>query len=109
MPCDDLRGFLEVLDREGQLLPITDEVLPEPDVDAAANAAARMGGSAPALFFSNVKGSPTPDLGRARRMRPDLTVVPLVDVDPGQVAGADDKGRRAAGRGRMGQAGLKPD
>ncbi|EWM19291.1 flavoprotein [Kutzneria sp. 744] len=53
--------------------------------------------------------SPTPDLGRARRMRPDLTVVPLVDADPGQVAGADDKGRSAAGRGRTGQAGLKPD
>src|SRR4051812_30074949 len=56
MPYDDLRSFLDVLDQEGQLLRITDEVLPEPDVAAAANAAARMGEHAPALLFNNVKG-----------------------------------------------------
>lgn len=56
MPYDDLRGFLDALDKEGQLLRITDEVLPEPDIAAAANAAPRLGDTAPALFFDNVKG-----------------------------------------------------
>ena len=56
MPYDDLRSFLDTLDREGQLLRITDEVSPEPDVAAAANAAARMGDTAPALYFNNIRG-----------------------------------------------------
>jgi len=56
MPYDDLRSFLKTLEEQGQLLRITDEVLPEPDVAAAANAAARMGDNAPALYFDNVKG-----------------------------------------------------
>lgn len=56
MPYDDLRGFLETLEREGQLLHISDEIAPEPDLAAAANAATRMGDSAPALYFDNVKG-----------------------------------------------------
>ncbi len=56
MPYDDLRSFLETLDEEGQLVRITDEVMPEPDVAAAANAACRMGDAAPALYFSNVAG-----------------------------------------------------
>ncbi|MER5748793.1 non-oxidative hydroxyarylic acid decarboxylases subunit C [Streptomyces sp. NPDC002088] len=56
MAYDDLRDFLDALDKEGQLLRVTDEVLPEPDVAAAANAAPRLGDSAPALYFDNVKG-----------------------------------------------------
>ncbi|MFS4092124.1 non-oxidative hydroxyarylic acid decarboxylases subunit C [Streptomyces sp. AF1A] len=56
MPYDDLRGFLDALDKEGQLLRVTEEVLPEPDIAAAANAAPRLGDAAPALFFDNVKG-----------------------------------------------------
>jgi UbiD family decarboxylase len=56
MPYDDLRGFLDTLEEQGQLLRITDEVLPEPDVAAAANAVSRMGDQAPALYFNNVKG-----------------------------------------------------
>lgn len=56
MPYDDLRSFLATLDEQGQLLRITDEVLPEPDVAAAANAVARMGDNAPALYFNSVKG-----------------------------------------------------
>ena len=43
MPYDDLRSFLETLDKEGQLLRVTDEVMPEPDIAAAANAAPRLG------------------------------------------------------------------
>ncbi|MFJ9123741.1 non-oxidative hydroxyarylic acid decarboxylases subunit C [Streptomyces sp. NPDC102340] len=56
MPYDDLRSFLGTLQKEGQLLRISDEVLPEPDLAAAANATGRIGENAPALFFDNVKG-----------------------------------------------------
>jgi polyprenyl P-hydroxybenzoate/phenylacrylic acid decarboxylase-like protein len=56
MPYDDLREFLKALDEQGQLLRITDEVMPEPDIAAAANAAPRLGENAPALYFDNVKG-----------------------------------------------------
>src|SRR5262249_3457565 len=56
MPYDDLRSFLQTLDKEGQLLHIADEVMPEPDIAAAANAAPRLGDAAPALYFDNVKG-----------------------------------------------------
>lgn len=56
MPYDDLRSFLDALDKEGQLLRITDEVMPEPDIAAAANAASRMGGDAPALYFDDIAG-----------------------------------------------------
>ncbi|GHH82165.1 phenolic acid decarboxylase subunit C [Streptomyces sulfonofaciens] len=56
MPHDDLRGFLDALDGQGQLLRITDEVLPEPDVAAAANAVPRLGDAAPALYFDNIRG-----------------------------------------------------
>ncbi|WP_055589521.1 non-oxidative hydroxyarylic acid decarboxylases subunit C [Peterkaempfera griseoplana] len=56
MAYDDLRSFLNALDEEGQLLHITDEVLPEPDLAAAANATGRIGENAPALYFDNVKG-----------------------------------------------------
>ncbi|WP_328316675.1 non-oxidative hydroxyarylic acid decarboxylases subunit C [Streptomyces sp. NBC_00388] len=56
MHHDDLRSFLDTLDKEGQLLRVTDEVLPEPDIAAAANATGRIGENAPALLFDNVKG-----------------------------------------------------
>jgi vanillate/4-hydroxybenzoate decarboxylase subunit C len=56
MAYDDLRQFLKTLDEQGQLLRITDEVMPEPDIAAAANAAPRLGDNAPALYFDNVKG-----------------------------------------------------
>ncbi|KAA6223186.1 UbiD family decarboxylase [Streptomyces albofaciens JCM 4342] len=56
MAHDDLRSFLDALDREGQLLRVTDEVMPEPDLAAAANAAPRLGDTAPALYFDNVTG-----------------------------------------------------
>jgi vanillate/4-hydroxybenzoate decarboxylase subunit C len=56
MAYDDLRSFLETLDEHGQLLHITEEVMPEPDVAAAANAACRLGDGAPALYFDNITG-----------------------------------------------------
>ncbi|MDA3627950.1 non-oxidative hydroxyarylic acid decarboxylases subunit C [Saccharopolyspora sp. WRP15-2] len=56
MAYDDLRSFLRTLEDEGQLLHIGDEVMPEPDIAAAANAAPRLGDAAPALYFDNVHG-----------------------------------------------------
>ena len=56
MAYDDLRSFLDTLDKKGQLLRITEELNPEPDLAAAANAVPRLGDTAPALFFNNVKG-----------------------------------------------------
>jgi 4-hydroxybenzoate decarboxylase len=56
MAYDDLRGFLAALENEGQLLRVSDEVMPEPDIAAAANAAPRLGDHAPALYFDNVRG-----------------------------------------------------
>src|SRR3954447_17880320 len=56
MAYDDLRSFLHALDKEGQLLRVPDEVMPEPDIAAAANAAPRLGDHAPALYFDNIKG-----------------------------------------------------
>lgn len=56
MITDDLRGFLAALEENGQLLRIKDEVWPEPDLAAAANAAGRIGEKAPALYFDNIAG-----------------------------------------------------
>lgn len=60
MAYDDLRSFLDTLDKEGQLLRIEEEVNPEPDIAAAANAVPRLGDHAPALWFDNVKGFVNP-------------------------------------------------
>ena len=56
MAHDDLRSFLQTLAKEGQLLHITEEVAPEPDLAAAACAATRIGDTSPALYFDNVTG-----------------------------------------------------
>ena len=49
MAFDDMRSFLHALEEQGQLLRITEQVMPEPDIAAAANAAGRIGPGAPAL------------------------------------------------------------
>jgi UbiD family decarboxylase len=57
MVCKDLRSFLELLESENQLLRISEPVLPEPDIGAAASAVNRgFGDTAPALLFENIKG-----------------------------------------------------
>lgn len=56
MAYDDLRSFLDELDRRRRLLRVTEEVAPEPDLAAAANAACRIGENAPALYFDKVTG-----------------------------------------------------
>lgn len=55
MPYKDLRDFLDRLEAEGQLLRVEKEVLPEPDISAAAYAAVNMA-SGPAIYFENIKG-----------------------------------------------------
>ncbi len=56
MPSADLREFLTTLATAGQLLRIDDQVQPEPDLSAAARAAADLGESGPALLFTNIFG-----------------------------------------------------
>jgi 4-hydroxybenzoate decarboxylase len=53
---DDLRSFLDALEKNGQLLRIPERVKPEPDLAAAANATGRIGDTAPALWFDDVEG-----------------------------------------------------
>ena len=52
----DLRGFLEVLEKNGQLLHITDAVQLEPDIGAAGRAISQLGETMPALSFEKIKG-----------------------------------------------------
>jgi len=56
MAYQDLRTYLEALDAEGQLIHITEAVLPEPDISAAACAITKFGDKTPALLFENIKG-----------------------------------------------------
>jgi UbiD family decarboxylase len=56
-PVDDLRGFLDLLRAQGQLLDITERVRPEPDLGAAGRAVSNLDGSvAPALLFHDIHG-----------------------------------------------------
>ena len=55
MPYKDLRDFLKRLESEGQLLRVKKEVLPEPDIGAAAYAAGQIS-NGPAIFFESIKG-----------------------------------------------------
>ena len=51
----DLREFLEILEQEGQLIHVKDEVMPEPDIGAIGRAAANMQ-NAPAVMIENIAG-----------------------------------------------------
>jgi UbiD family decarboxylase len=51
----DLRGFLALLEREGQLLRVRDEVMPEPDISAIGRAAPDME-NGPAILIEHIKG-----------------------------------------------------
>jgi UbiD family decarboxylase len=55
VPFDSLRAFLTRLEAEGQLVRIKEKVKPEPDIRAAACAAAKMAGG-PALLFERIEG-----------------------------------------------------
>ncbi len=52
----DFRDFLATLEKQGQLLRITDEVKPEPDLAAAACALTRIGETSPAIQFEKIAG-----------------------------------------------------
>ena len=54
MAHKDFRGFLDLLEKEGQLLHMTEEVLPEPDISAILSANNKgIGETAPAIAFDN--------------------------------------------------------
>src|SRR5260370_21531122 len=55
----DLRDFLEVLEKNGQLLRIAEEVSLEPDIGAAGRAISQLGEAVPALSFEKIKGYET--------------------------------------------------
>ncbi len=59
MAYRDLREFLDLLEKENQLVRIKDEVMPEPDIGAIGRAAPDMD-SAPAVFIEKVRGYKTP-------------------------------------------------
>lgn len=52
----DLRGYLDLLDKHGQLLKYTDEILPEPDVTLLTCGTYSLGRDCPAILMDNVKG-----------------------------------------------------
>jgi vanillate/4-hydroxybenzoate decarboxylase subunit C len=52
----DLREFLAVLDKEGQLLRYKEQVSLEPDLAAAACAMTKLGDAAPAILFNRIAG-----------------------------------------------------
>jgi 4-hydroxybenzoate decarboxylase len=52
----DLREFLAVLEQEGLLLRITEPVILEPDLAAAACALTKFGDGTPAIIFNNIAG-----------------------------------------------------
>ena len=56
MALQSLRGFLDALQRNGQLITLHDEVLPEPDIRSYLRAAADLGDESPAVVFNNIKG-----------------------------------------------------
>jgi 4-hydroxybenzoate decarboxylase subunit C len=57
-PLLDLRAFLSVLRREGELVEVTAEV--DPDLEAAEIHRSVIAAGGPALLFRNVRGSPWP-------------------------------------------------
>src|SRR6185312_9801706 len=52
----DLREFLSALEGERQLLRIHEQVLPEPDMAAAACALTQIGEEGPAIYFDKIAG-----------------------------------------------------
>ncbi|WP_110954467.1 non-oxidative hydroxyarylic acid decarboxylases subunit C [Anaerosinus massiliensis] len=55
MAYKDLRGFLEILEKEGQLLRVKEPVMPEPDLSAIGRAAPDLE-NGPAVLVEKVKG-----------------------------------------------------
>ncbi|MDX6598832.1 MAG: 4-hydroxy-3-polyprenylbenzoate decarboxylase, partial [Gaiellales bacterium] len=70
MICDDLREWIDLLGREGELVEVAAEVDPHLEISEIADRVVKAGG--PALLFRNVRGSALPLLinqfGTERRM-----------------------------------------
>jgi len=70
MPFKDLRDFIDLLEKEGELKRIREEVSPVLEITEISDRTLRLGG--PALLFENVKGSSLPLLanlfGNTRRI-----------------------------------------
>ena len=70
MICDDLREWIDLLRREGELVEVTAEVDPYLEISEIADRVVKAGG--PALLFRKVRGSSLPLLinqfGTERRM-----------------------------------------
>ena len=61
MQCyQDFREFLTMLEQQGQLLRINDEVKFEPDLAAAACALAQIGDGVPAILSTKLPAVPMP-------------------------------------------------
>lgn len=56
MAFHDLRSYLQALEEQQQLLKIDEQVMPEPDISAAACAVTKLGDKSPALLFRNIFG-----------------------------------------------------
>lgn len=56
MSFQSLREFITKLKEEGQLVTVSHELYPEPDIRAYLRAACDMGDRAPAIIFDNIKG-----------------------------------------------------
>jgi vanillate/4-hydroxybenzoate decarboxylase subunit C len=56
MAVQGVRDFLEVLEKNRQLLRIAEEVSLEPDIGAAGRAISQLGETMPALSFEKIKG-----------------------------------------------------
>ena len=89
MICDDLRDWIDLLGREGELDEVTAEVDPQLEITEIADRVVKEGG--PALLFRNVRGSSLPLL-----INQFGTRAPHV---PGVRRGATRRGRR---EGRLG-------
>ena len=81
-PAKDLRDWIALLEREGELVRVTAEVDPELEITEITDRVVKSGG--PALLFENVKGSRLPLLinqfGTERRMCLAFGVDRLDDV-----------------------------
>src|SRR5881409_364814 len=82
MPMQDLREWISLLEREGELVRVSAEVDPDLEVTEIVDRTVKAGG--PALLFDNPKGSSHPLLinqfGTERRMRLAFGVDQLDDV-----------------------------
>ena len=82
MAYEDLRAFIQALDRAGELKRISVEVDPNLEISEIADRVSKSGG--PALLFENVKGTPIPVLinafGSPRRMEIALGVASLDEI-----------------------------